>query len=288
MGGVGKWAWVVKMPGDEYRGRRCSRSAGLSRLEVIVTGVPSSSSRVSVRDALVLAAGNGDRFLNGTKQSKLLQPFLGEPIIIRTLSTARDAGITRVRVVLGYQADRLRAVIEALAPRGLQVHFSFNPDWHLENGVSVLAARDGFRDRRFAVLMGDHLFEPPVLQRLLAEPALTDESLLAVDSRPAPAPVVAEATKVQMKGAHIVAIGKDLTTYDALDTGMFVCAPTLFAAIDEARAGGDTTLSGGIRQLAAQRLMRGVDIGNASWYDIDTMEDLEHAESLLAAPAETA
>ena len=236
----------------------------------------------------MLAAGNGDRFLNGTKQSKLLQPFLGQPIIIRTLSTARDAGITHARVVLGYQADRLRAVIEASAPRGLQVQFSFNPDWHLENGVSVLAARDIFRERRFAVLMGDHLFEAPVLQRLLAEPALDTESLLAVDSRPAPAEVVAEATKVKVNGAHIVGIGKDLTTYDALDTGMFVCAPTLFPAIEAARAGGDTTLSGGIRQLAAQRLMRAVDIGNASWYDIDTMDDLQHAESLLAAAAETA
>jgi choline kinase len=43
-----------------------------------------------------------------------------------------------------------------------------------------------------------------------------------------------------------------------------------------------------IRQLAARRLMRGVDIGNAAWYDIDTMADLQLAESLLAEQAETA
>ena len=274
--------------GDGERGGERSRSAGRAGLEVIVTAVPSSSSLASVRDALVLAAGNGDRFHNGTRQSKLLQPFLGEPIIIRTLSTARNAGVTHAQVVLGYQADRLRTAIEAATPRGLRVHFSFNPDWHLENGVSVLAARDAFQDRRFAVLMGDHLFEAPVLQRVLAEPAGANESLLAVDSRPAPPEVAAEATKVRMNGAHIVAIGKDLTTYDALDTGMFVCAPALFAALDAARAGGDTTLSGGIRQLAAQRLMRGIDIGCASWYDIDTMDDLQHAETLLAERAETA
>ena len=254
---------------------------------MIVTAV-SSSSLASVRDALVLAAGNGDRFHNGTRQSKLLQPFLGEPIILRTLTTARDAGVRRAHVVLGYQADRLRAVIESARPRGLQVRFSFNPDWHLENGVSVLAARDELQDRRFAVLMGDHLFEAPVLQRILAEPAAADESLLAVDSRPAPPEVAAEATKVRLNGAHIVAIGKDLTTYDALDTGMFVCAPALFPALDAARRGGDTTLSGGIRQLAAQRLMRGIDIGDASWYDIDTMDDLQHAQTLLAGEAETA
>ena len=34
--------------------------------------------------------------------------------------------------------------------------------------------------------------------------------------------------------------------------------------------------------------MRSIDIGNAAWYDIDTMDDLQHAESLLAEQAETA
>ena len=250
---------------------------------MIVTG----ASSVPVRDALVLAAGNGDRFHNGTRQSKLLQPVLGRPLILRTLETARAAGITSVEVVLGYQGDRLRQTIENGCPSDVQVHFSYNPEWHLENGVSVLAARDRF-DGPFALLMGDHLFEADVLSRLLRTDADGEESLLAIDSRPAPAEIAAEATKVRLDGARIVAIGKDLTAYDALDTGMFVCSPAVFAAIDTARALGDTTLSGGIRELADRGLMRGVDIGEAAWCDIDTMADLEHAESLLIEQAERA
>ena len=124
-----------------------------------------------------------------------------------------------------------------------------------------------------------------MLARLLRADTSPGESLLAVDSRPAAPAIAAEATKVRMTGTRITAIGKDLTTYDALDTGLFVCAPSLFDALDASRAAGDTTLSGGIRQLAARRLMRGVDIGDAAWYDIDTMDDLETAESLLAEPA---
>ena len=242
---------------------------------------------IPVRDALVLAAGNGDRFHNGTSQSKLLQPILGSPLILRTLQGAHAAGISAVEVVLGYQADSLRAVIEAGTPRGLQVYFSYNPEWHLENGVSVLAARPRL-DGRFALLMGDHLFESDVLARLLRTPAEGDESLLAVDSRPAPPDVAMEATKVRMDGGQIVEIGKDLADYDALDTGMFVCSPVLFQAIDSSRRRGDTTLSGGIRELARLGLMRGIDIGNAAWYDIDTMADLEHAESVLIEQAERA
>ena len=242
---------------------------------------------VPVRDALVLAAGDGDRFHNGSRQSKLLQPVLGLPLILRTLESACDAGITTVEVVLGYQADSLRAVILAGLPSGMRVHFSYNDDWHLENGLSVLAARHRFSGR-FALLMGDHLFEPRVLARLLRVRTSGDASLLAVDSRRVPKAIADEATKVQMSGSRIVAIGKHLGQYDALDTGMFVCAPALFAALDAASAGGDTTLSGGIRELARRGLMHAVDVGDVAWCDIDTMADLQHAEHVLMESTEQA
>ena len=268
-----------------FRGRRkITLLRSLPRREVVVRVVSPARHR-AVRRALILAAGNGDRFKNANKQSKLLQPVLGQPLILRTLHTARAAGVTSFEIVLGYQADALRDLIERHAPAGSQVHFSFNPDWHLENGVSVLCARDRFADSRFALLMGDHLFEAPVLTRLLRTAVERDESLLAVDSRPSPPDVEAEATKVQTVGSRIVAIGKDLTVYNAIDTGLFVCAPSLFTALDGSILTGDTTLSGGIRHLAACGLMRAVDIGDAAWYDIDTMDDLQTAESRLAGPA---
>ena len=245
-----------------------------------------SVTSVPVRDAIVLAAGNGDRFQNVTRRSKLLQPLLGQPLILRTLTTAADAGIRTFHVVIGYQADAVREVVERGAPAGTSVHFTFNPDWHLENGVSVLAARERLRDRRFALLMGDHVFEPGVLARLLQLPVAEDESILAVDARPVAPEVAAEATKVRLDGDRITAIGKGLATHDALDTGLFVCAPALFEALDLARRGGDTTLSGGIRQLAATGLMRAADVGAASWCDIDTLDDLAAAESLLSGEAE--
>jgi 1L-myo-inositol 1-phosphate cytidylyltransferase len=242
-----------------------------------------SASWVPVRDAVVLAAGNGDRFQNGTRQSKLLQPVLGRPLILRTLATAADAGITSFHVVVGYQADRLREVIDRGLPLGTTVHFIYNPDWHLENGVSVLAARPRLHDRRFALLMGDHVFEAAVLSRLLEMRVRADQSVLAIDSRPVRPDVAAEATKVRLSGNRITAIGKDLTPYDALDTGLFVCAPELFPALEIARLAGDTTLSGGIRQLAARGLMQGAEVGAANWCDIDTLDDLAAAETLLVS-----
>jgi 1L-myo-inositol 1-phosphate cytidylyltransferase len=239
---------------------------------------------VSLRDAVILAAGNGDRFRNSTRQSKLLQPVLGQPLILRTLATAAAAGVTTFDIVLGYQARQLRDAIERGAPAGVSLHFTLNPDWHLENGVSARAVRERFLDRRFALLMGDHLFEANVLSGLLRADVAPDESILAVDSRPAPPELAAEATKVRVEGDRIIAIGKGLQYYNALDTGLFVCSPELFAALDEARAAGDTTLSGGIQRLAARGLMRARDIGDATWYDIDTVTDLQTAEALLVQP----
>ena len=238
-----------------------------------------------VRRAVILAAGNGDRFRTPNRESKLLQSLLGRPILLRTIEAAREAGVRDVTIVLGYQAERVRAAVEREAPGGMIVSFAFNPDWHLENGVSALAAEPLTGQDRFALLMGDHVFEPPVLQRMLRLVTREDESLLAVDARPATPEQAAEATKVRRDGCRILAIGKELTEYDALDTGVFVFSPNLFPALERARAHGDTTLSGGVRELAARGLMRAVEIGDAAWCDIDTPSDLSAAESALSVPS---
>lgn len=238
-----------------------------------------------VSKAVILAAGNGDRFHTPTHDSKLLQPLLGRPILLRTLEAAHEAGIRSATIVLGYQAERVRDLALRGAPAGMQLAFVLNPQWRLENGVSALAAKAAVGSERFALLMGDHMFEPPVLQRMLCRDIANDESLLAIDARPVSREIADEATKVRRHGSRIVAIGKDLVDYDALDTGVFVFSPALFDALECSLQSGDTTLSGGVRVLAARGLMHGVEIGDASWSDIDTLSDLAAAESAMGAPA---
>lgn len=240
-------------------------------------------SNVPVRDAVILAAGNGDRFRLSPHHSKLLHPVLGQPLILRTLETAAGAGFSTFTVVLGYEADRVRRTVEQHPLPGVSVRFVHNRDWHLENGVSALKARQLCGDRRFALLMGDHLFEAPVLARLASLPVEPGDSLLAIDSGVTDPALAAEGTKVRLDGDRIVAIGKDLGTWDAIDTGLFVFDPSIFDALEAARADGQTTLSAGVQRLAASGRMRGVEVGGAAWCDIDTVEDLEAAESLLGA-----
>jgi choline kinase len=237
---------------------------------------------------VILAAGNGDRFKNADHHSKLLHPVGGQPLILRTLQSAAAAGVSSFCVVLGFEADRVQALVETRQPPGTDVQFVFNANWHLENGLSALAARDYCGTRRFALLMGDHLFDASVLRRLLRLDVADGESVLAVDSLPADPARAEEATRVRMRAGRITSIGKDVDPWDALDTGMFVFAPSLFNALEEARTAGQTTLSAGVQRLAARGLMLGADIGGASWCDVDTMADLDAAETLVRAEPEPA
>ena len=243
----------------------------------------SAESVSGVRDAIILAAGNGDRFRNPTRRSKLLHPVLGQPLIHRTLRSAVGAGITRVHVVTGFDAAHVREAIARIDLPGVTVDFAHNQDWHLENGVSALAAQSCCGDRSFALLMGDHLVDPVVLQRLIRHHEQHGQSVLAIDNRPADPEIVAEATRVRLDGGHIVAIGKGISPWDALDTGVFVFTPVVFEALRDAQAQGQTTLSAGVQRLAEKRLMRGAAVVDCAWCDIDTPEDLGLAESMFAA-----
>lgn len=246
------------------------------------------SSETRVRDAVILAAGNGDRFRIGDHHSKLLHPVAGQPLILRTLHAAAAAGISSFCVVVGFEAAHVRAVVEASQLDGIDVRFVHNPEWRLENGLSALAAREYCGGRRFALLMGDHLFDSSSLERLLSMDVSGEDSILAVDSLPSDTAVVAEATRVRMKSGRITAIGKDVDPWDALDTGMFVFSPALFDALEEAQASGQTTLSAGVQRLAARGLMLGADVAGAAWCDVDTVADLDAAEMLLRGEPEHA
>jgi choline kinase len=240
-----------------------------------------------VRQAIVLAAGNGDRFAHNPSTSKLTALVGGTPLLLRTLSSARESGITEAHVVVGYDAAHVRDVAIAGRPRGMRLHFHLNTAWHRENGISALAARGHMSDGPFAVLMGDHIFDPGVLRRLLAVSRAPGETLLGVDCHTTDPSIVGEATKVRLRDGRVTAIGKRLEPFDGLDTGLFVCDPLLFRALDEACEAGDTTLSGGIARLARRGLVRGVDVGDARWCDIDTIDDLTIAEDLVTTSSAT-
>ena len=57
--------------------------------------------------AVILAAGKGVRMKS--EQPKVLQDILGAPILSHVLPSLREAGITDIIVVVGFEADRVFA-----------------------------------------------------------------------------------------------------------------------------------------------------------------------------------
>ena len=82
-------------------------------------------------DAILLAAGQSKRM---GSRNKLLEPVGGEPLIRRVAAAVGAAGIRRLIVVTGHQADRVR---DALS--GLEYRFADNPDYPTGMGSSVAA-----------------------------------------------------------------------------------------------------------------------------------------------------
>jgi CDP-L-myo-inositol myo-inositolphosphotransferase len=133
--------------------------------------------------------------------------------------------------------------------------------------------------------MSDHVLDPGVLRALLQRASeLQDvDVLLAVDRAPGPHVDLDDATKVKLDedGERLVAIGKALQDYDAIDMGAFLCTPALFDALDEALKRGDGSLSAGVQLLAQRGRVKAVDVTGRFWIDVDTPEALRQAERLL-------
>lgn len=236
------------------------------------------------RAAVILAAGLGSRLaaVGGGREeySKPLMSVGGQTLLERTIGCCRAAGIGRVLVVTGFRAERVEAEVERLDRGDLEtVH---NAEWQKANGLSLWVCRERLAGP-FALMMSDHLFDPSILADMAAAEAPEGSVTLAVDSKVDSIFDLDDATKVQVEGGKIVAIGKQLERYNAIDCGLFLSTPAIFGALEEARAesAGDCSLSQGMQIIGSRGRFLPFDIGARWWQDVDTPGMLAHATAML-------
>jgi 1L-myo-inositol 1-phosphate cytidylyltransferase len=236
---------------------------------------------LSAKLAVILAAGLGSR-LNSVSGflPKPLVHFEGVPLLQHVMSAAKQAGIERFVIVVGYRGDVVRRWFAGNSLRSTPVTWVENTEYHKKNGVSLLKARH-LVDQSFLLLMSDHLFEPATAGSLLRQPLAKDEAILAVDHKLDSVFDMDDATKVVRAVDYVINIGKNLKRYDAVDTGMFLCTPAVFDALEAVIKDGDCSLSDGMQHMASNRKLRSYDIGDADWQDIDTPEMLDFAQVQL-------
>jgi histidinol-phosphate aminotransferase len=229
--------------------------------------------------AIVLAAGLGTRLLNGSP--KPVRPVSGVPLIVRVLRTLEEVGIREAVIVLGHRGDVIRRTLQSTPGLGLELRFVENDRYHAKNGVSLLAAKD-FVDGDCLLTMSDHLYSPELPRRLIAAELPAGACGLGVDRDIERCFDIDDATKVVTKGGRIVQIAKELSDYDAIDTGVFRIGPALIEELEAVVARqGDASLSEGVRALAERGAFFACDVGDARWIDVDTPEALERAEAML-------
>jgi 1L-myo-inositol 1-phosphate cytidylyltransferase len=232
-------------------------------------------------NCLIVAAGTGGR-LRERGQSKPLVPVNGVGLLERVITRARSAGVQHFLVVSGYRGDAVRSALDAISEReGISIRHVDNDEWQRGNGVSVSKARP-FLDGPFVLSMCDHLVDPAILRELMASGTEPDTVTLAVDFNVAGSiNDPDDVTRVKCSNGLIKNIGKVIRDFNAIDTGVFLCTPVIFDALESSQAAGDESISGAMNVLARQGKARVFDIQGRLWLDVDDPASLEKAEALL-------
>ncbi|MFQ6070041.1 MAG: sugar phosphate nucleotidyltransferase [Candidatus Aminicenantales bacterium] len=231
-------------------------------------------------EALIIAAGRGRRLKDYFSPKPLISIF-GLSLIERIILSAKAAGIKKFKIVLGYKSNLVRKKIGSGDKYGVQVEYILNPDWEKGNGLSVYRAKNYF-NHNFVLLMSDHLFDESILKKLREVKPQDNQCFLCVDRELNGSHYkLDDVTKVLTQKGKILKIGKYLKSYNALDTGIFLCSPLIFDALQESISRGEYSLSAGIQVLADWNKMKVCDISGQFWIDVDDRESLVKAKRLM-------
>lgn len=230
--------------------------------------------------SLIIAAGDGTRMRPFTKKyPKPLMRLLGLSLIERAIFSAREAGIENFVVVVGYKGEKIKKLLGDGKRLKVEISYLKNNDWQKENAVSVLKGEEKIKEK-FLLLMADHLFDPKVLERFLKVNLGKALGVLCVDKNYRDIPL-SEATKVKIEKGKIVDISKDLSDFNAIDTGIFIFKPAFFQVLKRNIQAGKFSLSESVKSLAKEGKMKPWIPRKIFWQDIDDFSDFKLAEKKL-------
>jgi choline kinase len=243
-----------------------------------------SDSKVN-RTGVILAAGFGSRLAGADEETRLkpLTNVNGTPLIYRTIHSLEVAGCSKVVIVLGYGFEEIKSDIRDSYEGNTPIVFVQNKQYDLSNGISVLAAESHI-EGDFILTMADHILSDEMMKLAKVHQPPKCGATLLVDHKVDSIFDMDDATKVLTKNGAIESIGKQISEFNCIDTGVFICTSALMDEIKKVYQNkGDASLSDGIQALANRGTMNTLDIGKAFWQDVDTPEMLAHAEKMLAA-----
>ena len=235
-------------------------------------------------DALIMAAGRGSRLAAETDgRPKSLVDLGGISPLELQLDLLASRGVARVLVVTGYERGQVEAAVSGRLAPSMTAEFVWNPFWSVTNVIGSAWMARQHLSTDFVYLHADTVFEPSILDDLLASDA---DAALPIDLRECEP----EQMKAALDGDRVTRLSKELppaeTAGEFIGVGAFRAAavPRIVDGIDaELAAGGlgsyfEAALN---RAIDAGLEVRSVPTAGRAWTEIDFPDDLALARTLL-------
>lgn len=156
--------------------------------------------------AIILCAGQGKRLLPLTAQRpKCLLPIGGLTILEWQIKSLAVNGVDEIVIVTGFGADAVEEAVRRLATDRLKVRVLYNPFYTVADNIGSCYVAHHEMTGDFLLLNGDTLFEPAIVERLLA--SATMPATVTIDRK---ARYDADDMKVHCAGNALKSIGKTL------------------------------------------------------------------------------
>ena len=231
--------------------------------------------RASSTQAVILAAGRGTRLGDVAQgQPKCLLEVGGRSLLRHHLSALKGAGVERVLIVAGHGAEKVMAEVRH---EGV---LQFNETYKHTNSLYSLWLARKWVTESLLVINGDVLASPQIYRRLVESVG----NVLAYDSRSGRE---GEEMKVRFKAKRLHAISKEIDPRHSHGENLGILkfdssgARVLLAEADRMVTNGRVNdwAPAAVEGAAKSIPIRGLDVSDLPWTEIDFPEDLAHARS---------
>ena len=228
------------------------------------------------KQALILAAGRGQRCGMNGSTSKALLEIGGRTLIEHQVASLRKLGVHEIGIVVGHAAEQVRTVA------GPGCEYIYNAQYAETNSLYSLWSARHWLKGSFMLLNCDVLADHRIYELLVQAPG----SALAYDSASGGE---AEHMKVSLHEGCLAHISKEVNGHPihGENVGMLkfseAAAATLLHEADRLVAEGatNTWAAAAFNRLAAQVAIQCIDITGLPWTEIDYPSDIQNARERI-------
>jgi choline kinase len=238
-------------------------------------------------EAIILAAGVGSRLAPITNElPKALVPVNSKPILQYQIESYLEADIKKIYIVVGYKGEQIENFINNKYPSQLNCfHVIRNTEYKITNNMYSLYLALKIADSQSIIISNaDVVVKKDMVTRILdynAESGIAfqpenhnDESMkVSIDNNNCVFRISKQITKENSNGTSIdfykfSGKGKEELIKEVINT-------------IEVKKDYNSWTEVAINNILHYRHIKGINIGNDFWYEIDNFEDLKNAEKLL-------